>query len=73
MSGETEFGMCKICKEVKPLKRTYFHYNIKCECHSPNHFDLVIHCEDCIPERPRETKIVLLTDKLPEGDSNPQQ
>jgi hypothetical protein len=64
MGGECEFGTCEICKQDKPLQRTYFHYNIKCECHSPNHFDLVIHCKDCVPVKPRETKAILKTDNL---------
>ena len=62
--GEGMFGKCPICGIEKPLQRTCFHYNIKCECHSPNHFDLVDHCKDCTPKKPRETKVTLLTDKL---------
>jgi len=62
--GECEFGKCKICGKETTLTRTYFHYDIECECHSPNHFDVVIHCQECIPEKPRETKITLSTDKL---------
>ncbi|MDD3029802.1 MAG: hypothetical protein PHS57_05940 [Alphaproteobacteria bacterium] len=38
--------------------RTYFRLPIKCDCHSPEHFDLVEHCPDCIPVRPA-TKIKL--------------
>ena len=64
MCGETEFGKCDICKEDKPLERTYYRYDIKCECHSPYHFELVIHCKDCVPEEPSETKIVLKTKDL---------
>ena len=64
--NECEFGICQICDEIKPLTRTYFHYDIKCECHSPNHFDLVIHCENCIPEKPKETRVILSTKVLKE-------
>jgi hypothetical protein len=64
MSGNIEFGKCEICGKMKVLQRTYFNYNIKCECHSPNHFELVIHCADCIPTEPVETKIVLKTSTL---------
>ena len=64
MSGEVEFGRCDICKEDKPLERTYYHYDIKCECHSPYHFELVIHCKDCVPKEPSETKIILKTSNL---------
>jgi hypothetical protein len=63
MSGCMEYGKCEICGKEAPLQRTYFRYNIKCECHSPNHFDLVIHCKDCVPTRPKETKVILSTKK----------
>jgi hypothetical protein len=64
MSGICESGKCEICGKEGPLQRTYFHYNIKCECHSPCHFDLVRHCKDCVPVRPKETKVTLSTDKI---------
>jgi hypothetical protein len=53
------YGKCSICNKYAQLNRTYFHYDIKCECHSPHHFDLVEHCKDCIPRQPKETKIIL--------------
>ncbi len=59
MSGDQEFGRCEICHKVAGLKRTYFHYDIKCDCHSPNHFELVIHCSECKPKEPRETKVMI--------------
>lgn len=52
MSDGIEFGKCEICGKEAPLERTYFFYNIKCGCHSPQHFELVIHCADCIPKMP---------------------
>jgi hypothetical protein len=64
MSGCVEFGICKFCKRETNLQRTYFKYDIKCECHSPYHFELVIHCKDCIPKEPKETKITIKTDDL---------
>lgn len=64
MSGTCEFGKCDICKEEKPLQRTYFYYNIKCECHSPYHFVIVHHCFDCVAIEPKETTITLKTDYL---------
>lgn len=64
MSGCVEIGICDICKKEAHLQRTYFRYNIKCECHSPYHFELVRHCSDCIPKEPRETKITLRTEYL---------
>jgi hypothetical protein len=64
MSGEVEFGKCEICNENKPLERTYYHYDIKCECHSPRHFEFVRHCKDCVPKEPIETKIIMKTSDL---------
>ena len=65
MCGEIEVGRCECCgKDNIPLERTYFRYPFECECHSPEHFILVRHCEDCEPTEPRETKVVLKTDDL---------
>jgi hypothetical protein len=64
MSGEVEFGRCDICKEDKPLERTYYHYDIKCECHSPRHFELVRHCKDCVPVEPLETTLTIKIETL---------
>ena len=60
--------MCDICKKEAPLQRTYFRYNIKCQCHSPYHFELIIHCKDCIVKEPKETKVVLLTSNLEKNE-----
>ena len=61
-----ETGTCEICgKENVPILRKYFLYpDIKCECHSPHHFDLVFHCKDCIPKQPDYTKVELRTANL---------
>jgi hypothetical protein len=64
MSDCSEYGKCDICKKEGPLERTYFQYDIKCECHSPNHFELIIHCKNCRPIEPKTTKIILKTEKL---------
>ena len=59
-------GTCDICKQnnVK-LIRTYFQYpNIKCNCHSPNHFVLIDHCINCIPKEPEEQKIIFLKEQI---------
>lgn len=57
-------GTCEVChKEDVGLKRTYFYYeNIKCECHSPCHFDLIEHCYDCVPEIPSNTRVKFKVD-----------
>lgn len=64
MAGESEFGKCDICKQNKPLERTYYHYDIKCDCHSPQHFELVSHCLQCRPQEPLVTTIALQTKDL---------
>ena len=55
--GEIEVGKCEVCGNEKQLKRKYFHYDFKCECHSPNHFELVRHCNECTPKAPVSTKV----------------
>lgn len=64
MSGSSEFGKCEICGKETSLIRTYFKYIIECDCHSPYHFELVIHCNDCIPKEPTVTNIVMKTENL---------
>ena len=64
MCGEIEFGKCDLCPNETQLQRTYFRYDIKCECHSPNHFEIVRHCANCTPKEPTETKITVKTSSL---------
>jgi hypothetical protein len=64
MSGDVEHGKCEVCGIEGPLDRTYFRYAIQCECHSPQHFELVRHCKNCVPKEPKETKITIKTDNL---------
>jgi hypothetical protein len=64
MCGEVEYGKCEVCGKEAILQRTTFRYPIKCECHSPYHFEMFSHCKDCIPKEPVETKVLLSTDKL---------
>lgn len=54
MNCGIEFGKCDICGKECGLERTYFEYDINCECHSPKHFELVRHCKDCVPSIPTE-------------------
>lgn len=58
-SGEVMIGKCMYCLKLKNLDRKYFHFNIKCECHSPNHFEIVEHCMSCTPKCPSYTSIIL--------------
>jgi len=64
MCGDIEYGKCEICGKESSLKRTYWHYAIKCECHSPSHFELRRHCYDCLPEEPKITNVSLKTETL---------
>lgn len=65
MSAEIEVGKCECCgKDNVPLERTCFRYPFQCECHSPGHFILIRHCDDCEPIEPKETKVVLKTKDL---------
>jgi hypothetical protein len=64
MSGESEYGFCMVCRKENNITRTYYHYDLECECHSPKHFEIVWHCLTCTPEEPKETKVTLKTENL---------
>jgi len=65
MTGAIEIDKCDVCgKENVHVSRKYYRYDIKCECHSPHHFELVRYCKDCIPKEPKETKIFIKTENL---------
>ena len=64
MNDAMMFGKCQCCGKEKPLMRTYFHYPIQCECHSPNHFKLIDHCSECVPKEPKYTKVEFKTEDL---------
>lgn len=71
MSGENEAGKCQICGKDGIIERAYFRYNIKCECHSPQHFEIVWHCEGCVPKEPVETKLSIKTEHLKSMANHP--
>ena len=62
--GEQNYGKCDVCGKEGPLERTYFYYGIKCECHSPNHFELINHCRDCAPKEPKYSMVEFKTEDL---------
>ena len=42
-----------ICHKKKPVTRTYYEYNIPCECCGGQyHFQVVRTCQDCEPQPP---------------------
>lgn len=49
-----ENARCDVCGIIGEVQRTYYHYDIKCECHSPNHFEIVRHHEGCVPRPPTD-------------------
>ena len=57
--GETIIGKCMYCMKYTNLQRTYFRFNLDCECHSPKHFEIVEHCGSCTPKRPSYTSVLL--------------
>ena len=59
MSGETQFGECDICKKQTFVESKFYHYGFKCDCHSPEHFERVNYCKDCVPKKPPYTKVTL--------------
>ena len=65
--GSIEFGKCDICGKEAPLERTYFHYDIHCQCCGCKeddrnmHFELVCHCKDCVPDIPKVINPVLMS------------
>lgn len=58
--ADIEFGKCDICGKEAALSRTYFKYRIgSCECcgsklrdGSNGHFEVVRHCNKCVPHLP---------------------
>lgn len=56
--GEIMVGKCDVCgKENVELQRKVYYYGIKCECHSPQHFEIVEHCKDCTPKPPKRITV----------------
>ena len=57
---ESEWGKCDCCGEERGLGRTYFRYDIDCECcNGKEHFEIVYHCGYCEPTDPGFRKIKL--------------
>ena len=54
---EQEKGCCKICMKYKAVNRKYYYYDFKCDCHSPQHFEIVNHCDNCEPKAPDFTRV----------------
>jgi hypothetical protein len=60
MSDSIEDGHCDICGKYTVLERKYFYYNVRCDCClGDQHFELIRHCNDCVPKAPSRIKITL--------------
>lgn len=59
--GSIMYGICDICGKESILKRKYYNYHVKCQCHSPYHFEIVEYCSNCTPIEPYETKLFMKT------------
>jgi hypothetical protein len=59
MGGDVEWGTCEYCGKEGPVDRTYFRYDIDCNCCNNNHFEIVWHCSKCEPTDPGVKKIEL--------------
>jgi len=58
--GEMEGGTGEYCGNEGGLGRTYFHYEIDCECcNGKEHFEIVWHCGKCEAKDPGIRKIQL--------------
>lgn len=55
--GDVEIDYCSVCEKKTQVLRKYYYYDIKCNCHSPKHFEIVRHCVKCIPKPPERTTI----------------
>jgi hypothetical protein len=64
MSGSNEFGKCEVCGREGIVNRTYFHYDIPCECHGEKHFEIAWHCATCTPKEPELVSISVKTEAL---------
>lgn len=54
-----EYGKCDMCGNIAYLQRKYYNFDIKCECHGDEHFEIVSYCKDCVPIIPPTTEIKL--------------
>lgn len=59
MSCDMQFGKCDICKKQTIVESKFYKYGFKCDCHSPEHFERVNYCKDCVPKKPPYTKVTL--------------
>lgn len=61
--AEQEYGICECCYKEAPLTRTYFYYNLPCECCGCTidgkhyHSEMVSHCKDCVPDIPERLHV----------------
>jgi hypothetical protein len=57
-----ELGVCDICKTEANVSRTYYYYDIKCDCCNTKddpHFEVVRTCIDCDPKPPLSLRVIM--------------
>lgn len=59
--GEVEYGICENCGKEDVLERRTKYYGIKCNCHSPEHFDMIRVCKKCNELKDEELKFPAYT------------
>jgi hypothetical protein len=59
MSGSIEYGNCACCGKEAQLYRTYYHYDVVCNCCVGDHFCYIAHCKDCEPKTPTKIKVTI--------------
>lgn len=59
MGGTVEIAICDICGNLKPVNRKYYKYDIKCDCCSCHHHELIRHCNECVPKPPNKVSVEL--------------
>lgn len=69
MNGAQEVDICSVCGKRGSVIRTYYHYNVPCECClGGRHFEIVRTCPDCKPVPPRRISVVAQPDPPPVAD-----
>lgn len=70
MNGYNEIDKCDYCEKITNVRRKYFRYNIKCDCHSAKHVEIRRYCKYCTPTIPHETKVTYSIQTLSPMEEN---
>lgn len=51
---QSELNKCDICGKITTVQRKCYYYDVHCSCcHGGKHFQIVWHCKDCKPHKPK--------------------